>query len=506
MPTVLRAARANLLLAPIGTALAVGASILIARWLGPDTYADYATLMALVAWLLIIAEGGCNHGLGRFLGEAGALKARGSLYLSLQYRRWAFALIVCLSLIWFGPIWAKSVGLPGERWQPVSFVMAGLLAAVMLHGQLASSVMLTAFQHKHVLLVNQLMTIARALVLVLLAGTLREPVTLVAALLSLAVVEAWILHHAVSIQIGHERERLPGGMANAAQKHGLVVLFDKMTTALSGGPFLLLVLAGAHGRAEMAMLAIATDLLNKALFVIGLPLSNIVMPMLNDSRRNAERFRRQLARLGGLMTVLFALASGGMFTVLPLGLPLLLGEAYQPAVPIALVWLLPFYFETGVRMIWGAALIAQDQYRWLMGFNLIYGAASLLVIILSRDSDLLVLLSLLGLLRFFMGFALLHRAARLTLLPPESRPLRVMMVTGAACVLSIGIQILLGSIPLLFRLLLGIGVYVLAMLTALRWLSLIPAPSHDVLYQIAGRHKGLLMRIIPPPPEGRQGA
>lgn len=506
MPSALPAARANVLLAPVGAVLALIASAVVARALGPETYADYAALMALVSWLLILAEGGCNNGLGRFLAEAGVLEARGSLYFSLQYRRWALALILAFSLVWFGPIWAKSVGLPEERWQPVSFVMAGLLAAVMLHGQLASSVMLTAFQHKHVLLVNQLMTIARALVLVLLAGTLREPVMLVAALLSLAVVEAWILHHAVSIQIGHERERLPRGMANAAQKHGLVALFDKMTTALSGGPFLLLVLAGAHGRDELAMLAIATDLLNKALFVTGLPLSNIVMPMLNESRRDTERFRRQLARLGGLMTVLFALASGGIITVLPLGLPLLLGEAYQPAVPIALVWLLPLYFESGVRMIWGAVLIAQDQYRWLMGFNLIYGAASLLVIILARDSDLLVLLSLLGLLRFFMGFALLHRTARLTVLPPESRPLRVIMVAGAACVLSIGIQILPESIPLIFRLLLGIGVYVLAMLAALRWLSLIPAPSHDVLYQIAGRHKGLLMRIIPPPPEVRQGA
>lgn len=506
MPTVLRAARANLLLAPVGTVLAVITSILIARWLGPETYADYATLMALVAWLLILAESGCNAGIGRFLGEAGVLNARGRLYLALQYRRWTIALILAILLIWLGPVWAKSAGLSEERWQPFSFVMVGLLAAVMLHGQLASSAMLTAFRHKRVLITNQLMTIARALVLVLLAGTLHEPVVLVAALLSLAIVEAWILHRAAAAQIGHERGRLPLDMANAAQKHGLVALFDKLTTALSAGPFLLLVLAGVHGRGELAMLAIATDLLQKALSVIGLPLSNIVMPMLNESRSDVERFRRQVARLGGLMIVLFAFAAGGIMTVLPLGLPLLLGPSYNPAVPIAMIWLLPVFFESGVRMIWGAALIALDQYRWLMRFNLIYGVASLLVIFVARDWDLLTLLWLLGALRFFMSLALLGRAAQLALLPPESRPIRAMVVAGAACVLSLGVQTLLDPVPSTFQLLAGIGVYVLVVLASLRWLTLIPGPSYEALCQIAGKHKGLLMRIIPPLSKVRRGA
>ena len=506
MPTALRAARANLLLAPIGTVLAVITSILIARWLGPEIYADYATLLALVTWLLLLAESGCNAGLGRFLGEAGALNARGSLYLSLQYRRWAIALILAISLIWFGPVWAKSVGLSEARWQPASFMMVGLLAAVMLHGQLASSALLTTFTHGRVLLTNQLMTITRALILAMLAGVLREPGALVTALLVLAVMEAWILHRATLVQIGHERARLPPRMTNAAQKHGLVALFDKLTTALSAGPFLLLALAGIHGRGELAMLAIATDLLQKALSVIGLPLSNIVMPMLNESRSNAERFRRQVARLGGLMIVLFAFGFGGIMAVLPLGLPLLLGGSYAPAVPIAMIWLLPVFFESGVRMVWGASMIVLDQYRWLMGFNLIYGATSLLVIFVARDMDLMVLLVLLGVLRLFMSLALLAQAARLDLLPLESRPIRVMVVAGTACLLSLGTQTLLDPVPLIFRLLAGIGVYVLVVFASLRWLPLIPGPSHDALCQIAGKHKGLLMRIIPPTPKERRNA
>lgn len=497
MPTALRAARANLLLAPTGTVLAATSSILVARWLGPGTYADYATLMALVAWLLILAEGGCNAGLGRFLGEAGVLNARGSLYLSLQYRRWAISLVLALSLIWLGPIWAKSVSLPEAHWQPASFVMVGLLATVMLHGQLASTAMLTAFRHKRVLLTNQLMTISRALILVLLAGTLRQPAALIAALLSLAIVEAWILHRAAIAQIVNERDRLPGGMANAAQMHGLVALFDKLTTALSAGPFLLLVLAGVHGRGELAMLAIATDLLQKALSVIGLPLSNIVMPMLNGSRNDFERFRRQVSRLGGLMIVLFAFGTGGIMAVLPLGLPLLLGESYASAVPIAMIWLIPLFFESGVRMIWGASMIALDQYRWLLGFNLIYGTASLAVIFTARETGFMMLLAMLGGVRVFLSLVLLSRARTLTLWQPQLGSIRVIFVAGMISVFSLGIQTLSDSTPAILRLVTGITVYCLLTVTALRWLPLITQPSHDVLCQIAGKHKALFMRMIP---------
>lgn len=499
MARAISAARANLLLAPIGTFLAVIASVLVARWLGPETYADYATLMALVAWLLILAEGGCNAGLGRFLNEAETVSARGSLYLALQYRRWAIALFLACSLIWLGPLWARSIGLPEERWQPVDFVMAGLLAAVMLHGQLASCAMLAAFRHGRVLLTSQTMTIARALVLATLAGALREPVALVAALLVLAALEAWILHRAAVAQIGRDRYRLPQDMANAAQRHGLVALFDKLTTALSAGPFLLLVLAGGHGRGELAMLAIATDLLQKSLSVIGLPLSNIVMPMLNESRSDAKRFRLQVTRLGGLMVVLFAFAVGGIIAALPAGLPLLLGAPYASAVMIAMVWLLPVFFESGVRMIWGAALIALDQYRWLMRFNLAYGAISLMVVFVAHNMDLNVLLVLLGILRFSMGLILLHHAAHLSLLPPESRPVRVMVAAGAACGLSLIAQTLPDFAYPAFALLTGIGVYALVMFVSLRWLHLVPEPSHDALCQIAGKYKDLLMRLIPPP-------
>ncbi len=499
MSGIRSAARANLLLAPTGTVLAVIASVVIARWLGPEWYADYATLMALVTWLLILGESGCNVGLGRYLHEAQAVKARESFYRALQFRRWAVSLALTIPLILLGPRWAEAAGLPLDRWQSVAFGLVGLLAGVMLHGQLASSAMITAFRHGRVLLLSQSMTIVRALALGVLAGLVREPVVLVSALLAVAMVETLLLHRAASMEFRLEQAPLPDGMVNAAQTHGLVALFDKLTTSLSGGPFLLLVLAGAYGRHELAMLAIATDLLQKAISIVGLPISNLVFPLLNESRVDTVRFRRQIARLGGLMTVLFAGAAGGIAVVLPLGLPLLLGQSYGDAVPIAAVWLFPLFLESGVRMIWGAALLTLDQYRWLMVSNVVLSVVSLLIILSARGVDLKILLVLLGLARIAICMILIGRAFRQDLVPPESRPLGIVVAAGVACALSWGTQALFAQALPTLRLVTGIATYLLVMLTLLRWLPLIPGPSHEALCQIAGKHMGLLLRFIPPP-------
>ncbi len=493
------AARANLLLAPIGTVLAVIASVAIARWLGPEGYADFATLMALVTWLLILGESGCNVGLGRYLHEAQALNARGRLYWALQFRRWTISLALTIPLILLGPVWAESAGLQVDRWQSVAFSLVGLLSAVMLHGQLASSAMINVFRHGRVLLLSQSMTIVRAVALGVLAGLVREPVVLVSALLVVAIVETVLLHRAASMEFRLEQAPLPEGMVNAAQTHGLVALFDKLTTSLTGGPFLLLVLAGAYGRHELAMLAIATDLLQKALSVVGLPISNLVLPVLNESRNDSARFRRQVARLGGLTTLLFAVAAGGIAVVLPLGLPLFLGDSYGDAVPIAAVWLLPLFLESGVRMIWGAALLTLDQYRWLMVSNVAFGAVSLVVILLARGVDLKLLLVFIGFARISMSMILIGRAIRQDLVPPESRPLGIVVAAGAACALSWGTQALFAQALPTLRLVAGIVTYLLVMLTLLRWLPLIPGPGHEALCQIAGKRIGILLRFIPPP-------
>ena len=506
MSSPLNAARASLLLAPSGMVLAAIASILIARCLGPELYADYATMMALLAWLLLLAEGGCNAGLARFLRDAEIVNARGSLYRILQSRRWSLALILTVFLIWLGPVWAKSMDLQVERWQPRNFVLLGLLAAVMLHGQLANSALMAAFRHKRMLLLGQSMMVARAVTLGLLAGMLRQPVTLVVALLILATIESSMLHYTATSHFQQEQTPLPCGMANSAQAHGLVSLFDKLTTAFNSAPLLLLVLVGAHSRSELAMLAIASDLLQKLLAVVGMPISNLVYPMLNESRGDFERYRRQIARLGGLVTVLFATSAAGIAVCLPQGLPLLLGNTYSPAVPIAFIWLLPLFVEAGVRMVWGSALLTLDQYRWLVGFNLVSGTVSLLLIFVARSWSLTTLLVLFGVLRLSFALILLARAAHLRLLPSSSRPVGIVVAAGVSCALSLGVQALLAPMQHALQLLVGLSTYVLVMLTSLRKFPLIPGPAHDALCQLVGKRMKFLAYIIRPPTREHQSA
>lgn len=496
MPTLLRAAKVNLLLAPTGAVLAFLAYALIARWLGPETYADYATLLALLSWLLLFAESGCNVGIGRFLKEASMLVARGRLYRVLQYRRWTLAMLLAGALIWLGPVWAEHMGLGKDVWWPASFFMVGLLAAIMLHGQLAASTLMATYRHGQVLLISQMMTISRALVLVTLAGVWRDPALLVTALIILAALEAWLLHHATVTLIGQERKALKRGMANAAQRHGLIALFDKLTTALSAGPFLLLVLAGVHDRAELAMLAIATELIQKALSVIGLPLSNLVLPVLNDSRQDPERFRLQLTRLGGLSVIWFTLTAGAILVFLPTGLPLLLGPSYAAAVTIATLWLLPVFVESAVRMIWGAALITQGQYRWVIRVNLVYAGVSLLVIYLAHSASLHVLLVCLGVVRLVMAALVLHRSSQLRYLTADAFPLRFIAAAAAACLLALVVQTLPEATHPAWALTAGLLTYFGVVLVSVYFFPLIPHSSYDALRKLAGRHEGVVTKLI----------
>jgi O-antigen/teichoic acid export membrane protein len=497
-PAVL-AARANAWLAPLSTVVASIASIFVVRILGPDIFADYAILMSLLAWILLIADGGANAGLSRYLKEASTVNARATFYHTLQFRRWGVVLIIVISLIWIGPFWVRTIGLSKYSLQSIDFVLVGLLAGVMLHGQLASSALLSIFRHRDVLLTNQCATITRALILTLLATILRKPTFLLVALFICGLVEAFILNSILMNYIGRERSVLPYDFVNASQKHGLVGVFDKSTSALSAGPFLILILAGSQAPIDLAMLAIACDLLQKVLSVSALPLSNIVMPIFNNSRNDVYRFRVQVTRLGGLMVVLFSLTIGFLVVALPKGLPLLLGDGYLRAVPIALIWLLPLFFEAGVRMIWGAALISLDEHSWLMKYNILYACASLFIVFLFRHADLNMLILFLGIMRFCMGFILLHRALKISLLPPDSRPLRVLIISILACTASLSLQSLPFLTSSVSALLLGISSYCLFMLSSLRFLQLVPPPSHDALCEIAGNHKNLLLRIIPSP-------
>jgi O-antigen/teichoic acid export membrane protein len=497
MASLVSVARTNALLAPIGTVLAIGASILVARWLGPENYVDYATVLSILSWLVLLGETGCNVGLQRYLAEAGVAHARRRLYDVLGWRRWGIVLLLALGLTAFGPIWAAHVPLPADRWGYWTFAIIGVLAGVMLQGQLATSALFASFRHVRAITVANAMTILRAAALGAVCVYFSEPLALLAALLVVACLEASLLHASAVKVFDDERSPLPSGMANAAQRHGLVGLVDKVSTALTGSSFLILALASFHGRAEIAVFAIATDMLQKLLAILLLPITNLVLPMLNDSRNDRERFVRQVERLGGGVVIISALAAGGVAAGIPVGLPLLFGNAYAGAVPIALLWLAPMFIEAVTRMIWGAALLTLDQRRWLLWFNVASGALSLLVVFAVAQAELLVVVIVIGLFRVTMSAVVLRRAAKSGLLPAGSRPLRIAMVAATALALSCIGQFALAEAAPLWRLVVGLCLYGITIAAALHFLPLIPDRSHEALRQLAGRYGPLFARLVP---------
>jgi O-antigen/teichoic acid export membrane protein len=494
--TILRAVRANLILAPLGIILSLITSVLIARTLGTRVYADYATLMAILAWLVLLAESGCNSGLGRYFNDAAVLKVRYSLYRALQYRRWIVSIFLSVALIFLGPFWAKHFGLPPDKWQPSCFALIGLLATFMLHGQLASSALTTAFRHGPVLVWNQVVMIFRALALAMMAIFFHEPMALVFVLIVVAVIETSYLHFTAVHEFKTENKLLPKGIVNAAQLHGFVSTFDKLTTNLSAGPFLLLVLAGVYSRHELAILAIATDLLQKTITVTCLPVTNMILPLLNSSRNDPVRFLRQIERLGGIVIVLFSIMTGGIAVFIPQGFPLLLGPSYNGVVSIAMIWIIPLFFETGVRMIWGSVLLTNAHYRWLSSYNILFGCLSILVLLMAHHYSLAMLLSLLGAVRIGMCVLLLFRAYRYDLLPTASRPIGILLVSAISCAASLGVQELLPSLPPFICLLAGLFTYVFSLMLFLKTLPLIPWPCYESLCQILGKYSDYLKHFL----------
>jgi O-antigen/teichoic acid export membrane protein len=494
---LLGAARANVLLGPIGLGVAIVTVVVLARWLGPELYGEYAAILAMLSWVLLFSESGCNAGMQRYYLTAQEAGARYSLYRTLQLRRWIVVGLVTLLALAIGPVWAKWARLPAERWSPALIVLICVVGGLMLHAQLATSALLAGFGHRRTIIVSTGMTIVRACLLGIVCVFSRNPVALVGALAVASGLEAAILHALAARRFGLELAPLPSHLANVAQQHGLVGLVDKLGTQASGPAFIILVFSGPHGPAEIAMVAIATDLLQRALGVINLPLSNLFVPMMNEARDDEAMLVRQIDRFGGITIIVNMLAVGAIMAALPAGIPILFGEVYRPAVLIAFVWIGPLFLEAVARMVWGAALLQSREYKWLLFYNLFCGAVAAVTIVMISNADILVAVAIIGVLRtVFVAVLFLKSVNRRLVIADELVPWRLVTVAAVAVSLSLILQSLAADWSNIWRLFGGLAVYSALVLIALQWMSLIPDPSYKALLRLAGRYDYLVVRII----------
>ena len=497
MSGLLGAARANVLLGPIGLGVAIATVVVLARWLGPELYGEYAAILAMLSWVLLVSESGCNAGMQRYYLSAKGAGARYSLYRTLQFRRWIVVGLVTLLALAIEPAWTKWARLPAERWSPALIVLICVVGGLMLHAQLATSALLAGFGHRRTIIVSTGMSIVRACLLAIVCVFSRNPVALVGALAAASSLEAAILHTLAVREFGLESTPLPPHLANLAQQHGLVGLVDKLGTQASGPALIILVFSGPHSPAEIAMFALATDLLQRALGVINLPLSNLFVPMMNEARDDDALLLHQIDRFGGIAIILNTLAVGGIMAALPAGIPILFSEVYRPAVLIAFIWIGPLFLEAVARMVLGAALLQSREYKWLLFYNLFSGAAAAITIVVISNVGILVAVSIIGVLRVVFVALLILKSVNTRLVSVgKLAPWRLAAVATVAVSLSLILQSLAAEWSNVWRLFGGLAVYGGVVLIALHQMSLIPDPSYSALLRLAGRYDYLIVRLI----------
>jgi len=390
MTPIASAARANLVFGVTNLALSAVASIVVARLLQPVAYADYATMLAIVSWCLLITEAGGNTGFARYLKEAGAHGARGSLHRAFLRYRWRLAPIVMAFLLLAGPLWVRHAGLAASNWPVAVFAILSLIVVANLQGLLGYYGLISTFHHARALSIAQITAILKALALILAALLMPVPVVLASSILAVSLITAWWYHLETSHLIGEEQGPLAPGLVNAAHRHGWVAVLDKLTPAIGNAPFLLIVLAGQYARPELALLAVATEFLQKALTVANLPMANMVMPYLHRWQ-NTDQFVMATRRTGAMGLLVMLPLFGATLVFAPHGLPLLFGERYVEATTIVLWMTLPMFVEAWCRMVWGFSLLTNGCYKMVVSLNIAQGFLALIVLVVTFRHGILTI-------------------------------------------------------------------------------------------------------------------
>lgn len=497
MSRIVQAARVNAILSPIGMLISILGMIVVARILKPVIYAEYASVLAIVGWALMLAEAGGNIGFMRYLKEAESLQGRGTLYLSLLLRRWIVGIAVCVIMVLGGPLWAKWAGLSPLVWNPFVFVALSVIVFASLTGLLAYYGLLGALCHADALVSSQVVSVVRTLSVTTAAFFAPSLNILAGILMVVATVEALWYHSKIWSLFRHERAPIPVELIVKSRKHGLVTVFDKITSAIGGGPFLLLILAPFYGRPELAVMAVATDLIQKALVVTGLPMSNMVLPYLNNASNDSEAFGLAAGKVIKLSILLFLPVLGALLVFIPSGLPLLFGAKYEGAVPLALLIVVPAFFDSWVRFSLVSSLNTKGKYREVVMLNIIQGAMVLISLSVTYKLGLMPIIAVQGIVRIFASIGVVWIAQREQLFSFNMLPPGILGATLIAVVSGLGFGWLFDDTFGFYVVFIEISIYLMILLLLVRSFFLIEKDIYDILYNFAGSKKHIINFIFP---------
>jgi O-antigen/teichoic acid export membrane protein len=495
---IISALHANWWLNLAGLLLSYLGSIVLVRAIPHELFAQYAAVLAIIGVASFVFEAGANSGLTRYLREASECGATGSFYLRMQRRRWIAALVCAVAVIIIGPIYARSTQLGSAAAEQWVFIAIALIVAATLTKLLAHYGLLALFEAKTALLIQQGFLVLRSAVLAtigLLGGGFAG---LVAALLAISVLEAFLAHRRLWRLIREQRQPVATEFVNTAQKFGLLTIVDKGAAMLGSGSVILLVLAPQHPATTIAFLALAIDLVGKAVSVTVMPMGNLVAPYLSHASDEADVQGRAIARVLKLSSVLYAFSIGGVVLLLPWFVSFVYSGRYDGAIGFALLMLVPTAFENWVRGCASPALLRNGRSGSLMKLNAVQAGATVLALVLVRQAAVETVIAVVLGVRAAIACGSLFLLRPLVPAGSLRVPLQALLVGG----LSYAMAYVWGSLlPLDTTALAAVQAlsYALLFYVGLRWFVLRDPDALHLAHRLTGNGAGAFSRLLPRP-------
>ena len=496
---IVSALHANWWLNLAGLLLSFAASVLLVRTVPPELFAQYAAVLAMIGVATLVFEAGANSGLTRYLDEARRQHASGTFYLRMQRRRLLATLVCGVVIIACGPIYARSTQLGTAAAQPWLFVLIAAIVAGTLTKLLAHYGLLALFETKTALLLQQGSLVVRSGAIALIAFAGGGLPALVAVLFAVTLLEAFLAHRCFWRLVADARAPISSAFVNRAQRFGLLTIFDKGCAMLGSGSMILLVVAPNHPAAAIAYLALAVELVGKAVSLTVMPMGNLVAPYLSQTTDDPEAQSLAIARVLKLSALLYAFTIGAALLLSPWFIAVLYSGKYNAAIGLMLLLLLPAAFENWVRGCCSPALLRNGRGRDLAKLNAVQAIATVATFAVVYEERLEIVIAAVGLVR--SAVASLNLALLRTLVPQLGFgvPLQGALVALLSCAIAHtwGSALLLP--PTARAVVQGLS-FALLFYAGLRWVVFRDRDTLHLAHRITGSRAPLFARLLPPAP------
>lgn len=494
---IVAALHANWVLNAAGLVLSFCATVVLVRTVPQALYAEYAAILAIIGIATFVFDAGGNSGLTRYLHDASKENARGTFYTRMQRRRLLAAGLCAATLVFLGPIYARSSHFESLAARPWLFALIAVIVAASLARLLAHYGLIALFETKTALLFQQGFQIARAVGLATVALAGGSLPHLVAVLVAITAIEALIVHTRLWRIIGGERTPIEGEFVNRAQKFGLLTIVDKGCAMLGSGSVLLLVLAPQQSVATVALLGVAVELVGKLVSLTVMPMGNLVAPYLSQTSDDPAAQGLAAARVTKFSSLLYGFGIGAGALALPWFVPAIYGESYAGAAGFALLLLVPAAFENWVRGCCSPVLMRNGRYAALMRINAIQAVVTLAVLAFVHRQPVEVVLLAVGSAR--AAVAALNLFAMRRIVPAGT--FRVPCASAAIGVLACSVAVVLGQglpLPGAAQLAVQALLFAAVFYVGLRWLILRDADTLRIAHRLT--RKRACGWLLPPLP------